>query len=186
MNFGLQSTLAKKISRRYGQALFNLALEKNAVEETLADIVLLGETLKKSSDLTDFVHDPHVLPELSEKVISAIFKDQVRPLTYDFLLLLIRKGRLLILPVVLEAFMALYHQYHRITKIMITSAEALTTQQVDNICKRLQSRHKHEYFAETAVDPQLIGGFQIKSGDEVLDFSMKNQLENFRRQVINA
>lgn len=186
MKVGLQSTLAKKIGRRYSRALFNAAVENKTIEGVNADIISLAETLKTSKDLNAFITAPYNPPELFEAVLKELFKDKVQAATYDFLLLLIKKGRLIILNEILASFMSLYHEYHRITKIQIISAMALLPEQVDAICKKLQMRHNHEYFAETMIDPDLIGGFQIKSGDEVLDFSMKNQLENFRRQVINA
>lgn len=186
MQFGLQSTLTKKISRRYSQALFGLALEKKSIDSIHNDVVFLTEALRSSDELRNFIIDPQHPAELCQSALTELFKNKVQPMTFDFLMFLIEKGRLNILGEILKAFTKLYHDEYKIRTIEIISASELLPEQVDAICKKLKLRWKHEYFAETSVDKDLIGGFQIKSGDQVLDFSMKNQLENFRRQVINA
>lgn len=186
MQFGLQTTLVKKISRRYGQALFNLALQKKALDDIHQDVMFLTETLRSSEELRSFISDPHHPPELCQSALKELFKDKVDPQTFNFLMFLVEKGRLNILREVLEAFTKLYHDEYKIRAIQIVSASELLPAQVEAICKKLKLRWKHEYFAETSVDESLIGGFQIKSGDQVLDFSMKNQLANFRKKVLNA
>ena len=186
MKFGLQTTLNKKISRRYARAYFDSAEEKGSIEKIYADTLTLSQMLGESAEFKDFILNPYHPPGLCEAVLMELLKDRVEPLTHDFLMFLTEKGRLNILGGILDTFVDLYHHYHGITKIKIISAVPLAAQQVDAICKRLKARWKRGIFAETAVDPDLIGGFQIKSGDQILDFSMKSQLENYRRQVINA
>ena len=182
----LNSTLVKKISRRYAQALLGLTLAKNTVEDVYADVVLLTESLKSSPELRDFVADPQHPAPLFKSAISELFKNKIQPGTFDFLMFLIEKGRLNILNEILSTFTDLYQQRNKIGKVEITSAAPLTAEQVDAITKKLAVRWKQDFIAETKVDSTLIGGFLIKSGDQVLDYSMKNQLEKFRRQVINA
>ena len=186
MKFGLQTTLNKKISRRYAQAFFDSIEAKGNIEKVYSDTLMLLELLKSSSELKGFILNPYHPAGLCEAVLKALLQERVHPLTYDFLLFLNQKSRLNILSEVLDTFGNLYHHYHWISKIQIISASELAPEQVDAICKKLKSRWKRGIFAETSVNPDLIGGFQIKSGDEMIDFSMKNQLENYRQQVINA
>jgi len=186
MQFGLQSTLIKKISRRYARALLGLALEKKTLEEVYVDVQFLTATLKSSVELKDFVVDPHHPDELLRSVLDELFKNKIQQTTFDFLMFLIEKGRLNILNEIISAFTLLYLEEHKIGTIEIISASTLLPEQVEAIRKRLTVRWKREFVAETRIDPALIGGFQIKAGDQVLDYSIKNQLENFRRQIINA
>jgi F-type H+-transporting ATPase subunit delta len=186
MSFSISSTLAKKISRRYSQALFGLALEKKALEPIHADVVFLTETIRSSEELRNFIYDPQHPAALCQSVLKELFQDKLQETTFAFLLFIIEKGRFNIIEDILKAFTRLYHDEYKIRTIEIISATELLPQQIDAICKKLKLRWNHEYFAETSVNADLIGGFQIKSGDQVLDFSMKNQLDNFRRQIINA
>jgi F-type H+-transporting ATPase subunit delta len=186
MKFGLQITLSRKISRRYAQSLFDSASQKKLLMDVHKDLVLIENVIKDSEDLKDFIQQPYLALGLAEAVLGEIFKTRIEPLTYDFLLFLIHKGRLNILSETIEAFDWFYQQHQEISKVQITSASELSKVQVAAICEKLNKRWKREIVAETIVDPALIGGFRIKSGDQVLDFSMKNLLENYRRQVINA
>lgn len=186
MKFGLKATLYKKISRRYSRAFFNSAVEQKAIEQTQLDMVYLSETLRLSPEFADFIEASY-LPQASiKKMLEELFGGRITPLTVDFLDLLVKRGRLNLLPEVISAFESLYHQYHGITKIQIISAEKIEPEQVERICAKLEERWKRGIFAETVIDPELIGGFKIKSGDRVLDFSLKNQLEIYRQHVINA
>lgn len=186
MKFGLLTTLSKKISRRYARAFFNQALEKKTLEDVHADVRQLLAMLKTSPELRDFIQDPNLPSERLTTVFKELMQGKIQPMTLEFLIFLNQKNRLNILNEILTAFHEFYNQYHGIKKIQIISAALLDNEQVAAICAKLKKRWNRDVFAETTVDPDLVGGFQIKSGDEVLDFSMKHLLENYRRQVINA
>ncbi len=186
MKFGLQITLSRKISRRYAQAFFDAAVQNKLLTEVHADLALAQKTLSNSKDLKDFIQQPHLALGLAEAVLEEVFKARVQPMTYDIFLFLIHKGRLNILEEIIEAFDRIYQQNQQISKVQIISAVELSAAQVSSICEKLNKRWKQTVVAETVIDPSLIGGFCVKSGDQVLDFSMKNLLENYRRQVINA
>lgn len=60
MKFGLQATFFKKISRRYAQSLFNLAIKNNKLEPIQLDLLLLSQMLKTSPEFNDFIRAPHL------------------------------------------------------------------------------------------------------------------------------
>lgn len=186
MKFGQQSTLAKKIGRRYASAAFNAASEAGRIEAVQLDMALLAEVVKGSAEFRSFINAAHLPPETCIAVFRELFAKRVQPLTFGLLALLAQRRRMNILPEVVDAFESRYHQYHGITKVKITSAVALEPGQVDRICAKLKERWQRGIFAETAVDPNLIAGFQIRSGDRVLDLSIKSQLEHYRQSVINV
>ncbi len=186
MKFGLQTTLFKKISRRYAQSLFNLAVKNNTLEPLQLDLILLATMIKTSAEFRDFISAPYLQMFPNEKILNELLKNRVEDSTLVFLFFLCRKNRLNLLSEIISSFQVLYHQHYGITKVVIISAFDLEPSQVDAICKKLKSRWNRGVFAETVIDPQLIGGFQIKTGDKILDFSLKSQLEKYRYDVLNA
>jgi F-type H+-transporting ATPase subunit delta len=186
MKFGLQTTLFKKISRRYSQSLFNAAIDANILEPIQLDFILLSRMLSGSTDFRDFINAPYLQLFPNREILCDLLKAHVHPLTLDFLTLLCHKNRLNLLKEIIESFEALYHHHFGITKVSIISAAPLAPSQVDAICKKLKNRWNRGIFAETIIDPELIGGFQIKSGDKILDLSLKNQLAKYRHAVLNA
>lgn len=185
MKFGQQATVYKKISRRYARALFDQALTVDDVTRVELDMMLLADVIKNSEDFRDFLQAPHLPQEIYAVTFSELFKDKLQPVTFNFLLLLAQKSRLNILDDILAAFDDLFHVYHGVTKIQIISAVALESHHVDQICRKLKDRWQRAVFAQTSVDPSLIGGFKIKSGDKTLDLSLESQLDLFRRKVIS-
>lgn len=186
MKVGLKLTAERKTSRRYARALFNLAEEQGIRDMIHMDVSLMLQMLRSCPDLEMFCEDSELPPERREAVFEELFRPRVNDLSCDFLRFLSRKERLGILPQVCEAFEDLYHIAAGITRVTIISAQPLSPEQVDAICKRLKSRWNRNVFAQTGADPALIGGFQIRSGDRVLDFSVKSQLDHFRHQVIHS
>jgi F-type H+-transporting ATPase subunit delta len=73
-----------------------------------------------------------------------------------------------------------------ILKVQITAAHALTDAQLTAMKQKLHDRYQKQIDADVSVDPSLIGGFKIKVGDLIRDFSIVTQLDQFEKSVINA
>ena len=67
--------------------------------------------------------------------------------------------------------------------VIVTSAFELTDEQIKKITTPLKSRYGDSLNVEQIVDNNLIGGFSIKCGDEVTDYSIKGKLEKLRNQI---
>jgi F-type H+-transporting ATPase subunit delta len=90
---------------------------------------------------------------------------------------LAENGRLSILPVIAAQFETLKAQAESVIEATITSAQALTQAQIDDLVAGLKSKFKRAVTVNVAVDPELIGGAVIAIGDQVIDGSIKGRLE---------
>lgn len=66
---------------------------------------------------------------------------------------------------------------------MVTSAEALTETQSDQLRDRLTALYGREIAIHNEVDPALMGGVVVRVGDEIIDGSVAGRLAAMRRSL---
>ena len=93
-----------------------------------------------------------------------------------FLGLLADAGRLPLLAEVAGLFEQLRAEDQRVVRATVTSATALSADEVEQLRAALKRRFGREVELETAVDANLIGGAVIDAGDVVIDGSLKGKL----------
>ena len=87
--------IVSHIAVPYAKALFELTLEKNLLEETMKDMQIVADLFEKNKDFRMMLKSP-VISEAKKKIIFAkIFENALSKLTFTFLLIIIRKKRIL-------------------------------------------------------------------------------------------
>jgi F0F1-type ATP synthase delta subunit len=83
-------------------------------------------------------------------------------------------------PVLIEAIIERMATHNRIDRIKITSAEPLTTVQIETIVEQLGVSNPD---IATNIDSSLLAGFIIKKSDQILDLSAKGRLDALAQAV---
>jgi F-type H+-transporting ATPase subunit delta len=174
------------VSRRYGAALYDFAVEQDARDVVRADCSAIRKLSDGSSEFADFIADPTIPLYEAEKTVVALFEGQAHPATLQFLRFLVSKKRLDQLPAVCEVYEQQTCEELGILKVKVTAAHELTDAQLVGMKQKLQDRYQKQIDADIQVDPALIGGFKIQVGDHIRDFSMSTKLDQFEKSVINA
>src|SRR4051794_13150883 len=119
----------KLVAQRYSKALIDLAIEKNELEETKADIDFIRETL--TPELRGVMASPVITAHQKTQIFRRVFKDRLSPLTYSFFDLVFSKRRELLLREIADEFFEKYRELKGIETIELTTAveisEELTT-----------------------------------------------------------
>ena len=174
------------VSRRYGGAFYDFAIEQGARDVVRADCSALLELFKNAAPFADFIADPTIPLVEAEKTVVALFEAQAHPATLKFLRFLVSKKRLDQLPAICAVYEELVCAELGILKVKVTAAHELTPAQLINMQQKLQTRYSKQIDTDVQVEPTLIGGFKIQVGDHIRDFSMATQLDRFEENVINA
>ncbi|HUR31522.1 MAG TPA: ATP synthase F1 subunit delta [Saprospiraceae bacterium] len=172
-----------RIASRYAKSLIDLAIEQGKLDRILEDITAFVNATK-NRDLILLLKSPLVKPDKKEKVMDALFKDKIDPLTHSFMQIIIRKGRESQLPEIAQEFINQYREIKGISIVNVVSAEPLSNETIESIRKKLidsKLTHGNIEFS-TSVDKELIGGFVISFEDKLYDASVKHQLDEMRKQ----
>jgi ATP synthase F1 delta subunit len=83
-------------------------------------------------------------------------------------------------------FQALWDAENKLLPVEVTSAVALDSSTVESIGARIGEQTGNEIELTTVVDPDLLGGIVLRVGNFILDASIRNRLNQLRKQVAQA
>lgn len=159
--------MAKLVSRTYGDALFELAVEENRVDELSEEIQVLTEILEQNKDFEKIMVHPEIPQETKLQVIEDVFKGRVSDTLTGFLRIVAAKGRYKELPGIFAYFTARVKEYKKIGVAEVTSAIPLTGVQKQKVEQKLLQTTPYETMEiEYKVDAAKIGGLMIRIGVE--------------------
>lgn len=166
-----------RIAHRYAKSLIDLSVEQGKLERILEDVQSFREA-SKNKDFRAFIKSPIIHPDKKQTIIETLFKSKYDLLTMSFLRILIRKGREAYLPEIAEEFILEYKKLKHITTVRITTASPLSEVAKKAIETRLIASDKTSDHIElqTAIDPELIGGYVLEFAGNVYDASIKHKL----------
>jgi len=169
------------VAGRYATALFELALEGNALDQVAADLTRFNQALDAFDDLARLVKSPVFTAEEQGRALAAILEQlKIEGLTRNFLLLVARNRRLFATPDMIRAFRAMLARYRGETSAMVTAAAKLTEAQATALKQALRAALGKEVMLEEKVDPSLLGGLVVKVGSRMVDTSLRTKLNSLK------
>lgn len=99
-----------------------------------------------------------------------------RPMIKNFLVLLRRKKQLKLLPKILQAFEELWNHSHGIVKMEVSCPQKFESS-LQVLEKSMEGATGKKMIFKQKIDDSLIGGFRIRSGDTLMDSSLKSRLK---------
>lgn len=182
--------MAKVVSKTYGEALWEIAMEKEAAtpgaaEEFIAELDALTDILEKEKKFGELIAHPGISKTDKLEVVKAVFEGRISPEFYEFLHLLVDKGRYRDLPEIMEYLIAMKKEWLKIGVVYVTTAVPLNKEQERQIEQRILETTQYERLEmHYDVDEELIGGMMIRIGDRVVDSTIKRKLNDLTRQLL--
>jgi F-type H+-transporting ATPase subunit delta len=176
--------LTAKVAVPYARALFDFSVEKNIMHQITADFQNLDSFFNESSELTSYLNNPVVSQNAKREVLAKTLKSQINAETFKFLMVLLDRGRINLLSSVINKYLELVYKTASIKMIEVSTASAFTNSQKDTLIQKLKElTNAREIRLVTTVDSSLIGGFLIKTESKVIDFTVKNQLQQLAKHL---
>lgn len=177
----------ERIGYRYAKSLFGLAEEKGLLEKTQTDMAMIQEITSGSRELRLLLQSPIVNGSKKGQILKEIFGSHYQSeLVSMFVDLISRKGRERYLPQIADAFIKLYDESKGIVRGTLTSSVPLSTEQADEIRQMLEKKMGKTFVIEEEVNPELIGGFTLKIGDDLYDGSVASSLRKLKKSLLQA
>ena len=177
--------MAKLVSKVYGDALFEAAMERDMLSPVYEEVQSLQTILMENADLVQFLNHPQIIKEEKLKVVENIFKGRASDDLMGFLETVIEKGRQKELPKILDYFVNRVKEYKKIGIVTVTSAVELSAEQKAHTeAKLLETTAFVSLEVTYSVDPAILGGLVIRIGDRVVDSSIRTRLGEIRRDLM--
>jgi F-type H+-transporting ATPase subunit delta len=175
----------EEIASVYARSLFEVAQEQDKLDKVHDELGEFADALNESRQLQVFLFSPYFsTKEKSEGLDKAI--SGADETFVNFLKLLIEKHRMPVVFRVRAEFDKLWEEENRLLPVTVTSAVELPKSTVKQIGDRIAEQTDRKVDLSATVDPDILGGIVVRVGNSVLDASIRNRLENFRKQVARA
>jgi ATP synthase F1 delta subunit len=129
-----------------------------------------------------FFFSPYFSTQEKEDGLDRAVTDE-DPVMRNFLELLIENHRMPVIFRVRRAFDELWEEENQLLPVEVTSAVQLDEGTVRQIGDRISEQTGRRVDLSSRVEPDILGGIVVRVGNSVLDASVRNRLENLRRQV---
>ena len=174
----------QRVAARYAKSLLDLGKEMGTLETVKQDMDLLSKTMAESRDLRLLLRNPIVKHDKKLAILTAIFQGKVSDVTMRFFTILTQKNRESALEGMGTEFVAQYNVLQGIQSAEVTSATPLTPASRAEIEKLVtQQTGLTQVQLHEKVDPELIGGFVLRVGDQQIDDSVRTSLRKMRTSL---
>jgi len=175
----------EEIAAVYARSLFEVAKEHDKLDLIRDELGAFSDALSETRDLQVFFFSPYFSTAEKEDGLERVVSG-ADPAVLNFLKLLIEKHRMPVLFRIRANFDALWEKENKLLPVQITSAVELDQQIVSQLGDRIAEQTDRKVNISANVDPDILGGIVVQVGNSVLDASVRNRLEQLRRQVARA
>lgn len=172
------------ISIRYSKAFYQLAKEKNIIDEVYKDILLLQNLITEAKDFHQLIESPVIPTTKKLNVIHDIFKSRIQEVTYKFLILIFKNKRDNFLVSILRNFQEMYKTDKGIKTLILTTAVPINDNLKNELRTLVKSIFKVEPEFHEVTNEKIIGGFVLRVDDQMIDSSISTCLKKFRKELI--
>jgi ATP synthase F1 delta subunit len=175
----------EEIARVYSRSLFEVAREHDKLDLIKEQLDAFTDAVEQSRELQIFFFSPYLSSEEKKQGLERAVVDADRTLL-NFLEVLIDNHRMPVLFRVRTQFVTLWDEAHRLLPVEVTSAVALDQGTVEQLGSRIREQTGQNVELTSTIDPDILGGIVLRVGNSILDASIKNRLQQLRREVAKA
>ena len=173
-----------RVAIRYAKALLATAQEQQAVDQVAQDMEAIYTTLENSQELKAVLASPVISAELKGDTLKAIFGKR-SAIVKTFLALVAANNRASHLDGVALKYKQLYQELQGKQEAEVTTAVPLTPALEKVVMEKIKTLTDKKVELVSSVDPDIIGGFILRLGDQQFDASVANQLQSLEHKLSN-
>jgi F-type H+-transporting ATPase subunit delta len=175
----------EEIASVYARSLFEVAKEQDKLDAVRDQLGEFGDALSETRELQVFFFSPYFSTQEKKDGLERAVTD-ADPVILNFLELLIEKHRMPVMFRIRAEYDRLWEEENKLLPVEITSAIELDKDIVKQLGDRISEQTGRKVELSSRVEPDILGGIVVQVGNAVLDASVRNRLDQLRRQVVKA
>jgi ATP synthase F1 delta subunit len=175
----------EEIAQVYARSLFQVAKDQDKLDRVREELGQFADALDESRELAIYFFSPYFSTEEKKEGLGKLISgaDEV---VVNFLELLVENHRMPVIFRTRRAFDRLWEEENRLLPVQITSAVELDEDTVRRIGDEIGKQTDRRIQLTREIDPAVLGGIVLRVGNSILDASIRNRLEQLRKQVAKA
>lgn len=174
------------IAKRYAKALFEIAAEKNQLDQIEEELHALHSVLQDHPEFLQLLHHPQIDKKVKQREFKTIFEGSLSEMMLSFMIILIERGREETLELIIENYTRYANRDRGLADATVTSINPLSEQESTNLENSFSKITNKKIRIQNIVDPSILGGVVVKIGDLLYDGSVKGKLNRFKRRVLTS
>src|SRR3954465_4880638 len=175
----------EEIAAVYARSLFEVAKEQDKLDLVREQLGAFTDALDETRELQVFFFSPYFSTQEKQDGLDRAVTD-ADPVVVNFLKLLIENHRMPVIFRVRRELDRLWEEENQLLPVRVTSAVELAAKTVSQIGDKIAEQTGRKVDLSSEVDPDILGGIVVRVGNSILDASIRNRLEQLRRQVARA
>ena len=172
------------IAISYARALLQLADERGELDAVLEETQFVRRLLRTDADFKNFVLSPGIDGSSKKRTLETIFGGgDMTATVLDFLLVVVDKGRALMLEDILEEYEDLYDVKMNRVHVDAITATPMSEERQTRLTNVLSQKLGKTILLENSADASILGGLVIRYGDLVVDGSVRSHIQELSARV---
>lgn len=170
------------VARPYAKAAFEVAREQGQVAEW-ANMLSVLATAASDTTLAQAVQNPAFSAEEKANALADVCNEVMTDQGKNFVKSLSENSRLTLLVAISELFNQFKLNFEKAVDVNMTSAYELSAEQEQAISASLSKKLDRTVNLATETDASLIGGVVIRTGDLIIDGSVRGKLAKLAEAI---
>ena len=169
---------------RYARALLDVANKESDPERAEQELAAFVDLVRTNPDLERTLANPVVSAADKRAIVQQIL-ERLKPTTPvgKLVLLLASRGRLALLPDLLDVYRERLMEYRNVLSAEVTTTAPLSPERAEQLQQRLANATGRTITMTTKVDASIIGGVVTRIGGTVYDGSVATRLAKVRDRL---
>lgn len=172
----------EEIAQVYARSLFEVAKERDVLDDIHDQLGEFADALNDNRQLAVFFFSPYFSSEEKKNGLERAVTG-AEPIFMNFLEALLERHRMPAIFRIRARFERLWDEENHLLPVEVTSSVELDKETVQSIGKRIGEQTGQKVELSSKVDPEILGGIVLRVGNYVLDASIRNRLNQLRKQV---
>lgn len=175
----------ENVAQVYARALFEVAVEGHMLDTVKEQLSQFVDALADDRQLELFFFSPYFSTVEKKSGLNRAVSD-AEPTIMNFLETLIERHRMTEISRIRERFDKLWDVEMKVLPVEVTTAVPLDEATVASIGESIGAGTGNRIKLTSVVDPDVLGGIVLRVGNVVLDASVRNRLNQLRKQISKA
>jgi ATP synthase F1 delta subunit len=172
----------EEIAEVYARALFEVAQNQDKLDAIHDQLAQFADVMNENLDLRRFFFSPDFSVNEKKDALKRTVTGADEAFM-NFLEALLERHRMPVIFRIRARFDQLWDEEHKLLPVEVRSAVELDPSTLKEIGDRIGDQVGRHIELSSSVDPEILGGLVLRVGNYVLDASIRNRLEQLRKQV---
>jgi F-type H+-transporting ATPase subunit delta len=173
------------VARRYASALADVVTQRGEARQVQEELSSWEMMMTSNPMLMEVFSNPTIPYEQKRKVLSSLIERvRLRPITSNFLQLLLKNQRLTELPEVNRRFSHVLDERSGVVSAEVTTARPVPEEQQEALRSKLSAMTDKQVRLSFTTDEDLIGGIVTRIGSTIYDGSVRTQLQQVKERMM--